>query len=459
MTAAQRAAAAILAAAILMLAASALKPEPALARPVPDVTGTRLGGDAKRTRFVADLTEAVKFNAYVLRDPYRVVVDLEQVDFQLPAGLGETGRGLIKAYRYGLIDPGRSRIVMDAVGPVLIDKTFSIGPANGQPARIVIDMVPTTAKAFALIRGPKKGEPPEENQNRTVVGPVLDAEGVPVEVPPANSNEAFASNTDGGIAKGPAAILRDMASAWLNIDPGGSADESKEPHVRTIVIDPGHGGIDPGAIGAHGTTEKTIVFAFSKELQKQLNRSGRYRVILTRDADVFLSLKERVQVARENKADLFIAVHADAVRGADVRGATVYTLSETASDEEADQLAHDENRSDLIAGVDLADESEEITGILIDLAQRESKNHSVAFAKSIVGHLRSMTELTTRPVRSAGFRVLKAPDVPSVLLELGYLSDNADERLLLSSAWRQKVAGAITDAIDTYFGAALASGK
>ena len=437
-----------------------VEPPQALGGTIPDVTGARIGGDATRTRFVADLTAAVRFNAYVLSEPYRVVVDLEQVDFQLPSGLGNSGRGLIKSYRYGLIDPGRSRIVMDAAGPCLIDKTFLIGPENGLPARMVIDVVPTTAKAFAAARGAQKGQPPEENRNQLSAAPVVDAEGIPVEVPPGATGEGpFPSvPTPEQPSRGAGAMLRDMATALLNLQPGGTAAGTHEARLRTIVIDPGHGGIDPGAIGKHGTMEKSIVLAFAKELQSQLSHSEGYRVVLTRNTDIFLSLKERVQIGRQNKADLFIAVHADAVRGAEVRGATVYTLSETASDAEADQLAHEENRSDLIAGVDLAEESDEITGILIDLAQRESKNHSVYFAKSVVGHLQPVIELTTRPVRSAGFRVLKAPDVPSVLLELGYLSSDADERLLLSEAWRKKVAGAVGEAIDSYFGATLASG-
>ena len=414
---------------------------------IPTAQGARLGGDAKRTRFVTDLTAPVPFKAYVLADPYRVVIDLAEVNFQLPNGIGEKGRGLVKAYRYGLISKGKSRIVMDATGPVLIEKSFSIGPENGQPARLVVDLVPTTPRTFALLEQKQKSERAEE----------LHEEEATVDDP----SEADTETANGSIGRSAAAnVLRDMAESLLSLGPSRQPAETHEaPQRPTIVIDPGHGGIDPGAVGRHGTPEKTVVLAFAHELRKQLDATDRYSVVLTRDDDTFLTLKDRVKFAREQKADLFIAIHADAVRNTPVRGATVYTLSDTASDDEAEALAHSQNRSDLIAGVDLGEESDEITGILIDLAQRESKNHAVQFAKSVVGRLKPVIQLTSRPVRSAGFRVLKAPDVPSVLLELGYLSNSADEKLLRSEAWRRKVAKAMASAINVYFGDTMAAGQ
>jgi N-acetylmuramoyl-L-alanine amidase len=386
---------------------------------VPEATAARLGGNEFRTRFVADVTVPVNFNAYVLSDPYRVIIDLQEVEFALSPGSGRQGRGLVSAFRYGLIDSGRSRIVIDAKGPVLIDRAFIIEPENGEPARLVVDIVPTDEKTFTRLNRPQQPEP----------GPALplplDGEEVPEELPP----------------------LGAKARVQASNPPAGRF---------TIVIDPGHGGIDPGAIGKNGTTEKSIVLAFAKELERRLDRR-RYDVILTRTGDSFLSLKERVRIARKNRADLFLALHADVVRGAAVRGATVYTLSDMASDAEAEALAHAENRADLIAGVDLAEESEEITGILIDLALRETKNHSLVFARTMVDSLDPVIEMTGRPLRSAGFLVLKAPDVPSALLELGYLSSQADEKLLNSQKWRAKTAGAVIRAIDNFFAARMAA--
>ena len=183
-----------------------------------------------------------------------------------------------------------------------------------------------------------------------------------------------------------------------------------------------------------------MVLAYGLKLRDILKATGDIDVIMTRTGDKFLTLKERVRIARENEADLFIAIHADTVRGPEARGATIYTLSDKASDAEAEALAHKENRADIIAGIDLDTENEEVTGILIDLVQRESKNHSLFFAKKAVSEMKGVTGFTGKPMRSAGFVVLKAPDVPSVLVELGYLSSKHDEKQLTSPEWRERVA-------------------
>jgi N-acetylmuramoyl-L-alanine amidase len=235
--------------------------------------------------------------------------------------------------------------------------------------------------------------------------------------------------------------------------------EESGPGRPVVVIDPGHGGIDPGAVSRSGTAEKDVVLAFSQVLKEALDEAGHYDVHLTRDDDVFLSLHDRVQFARRHGADLFIAIHADSLSRGTARGATVYTLADKASDAEAEALAHKENRSDIIAGVNLVTETEQITGILIDLAQREAKNHAATFAKQLVGELKPVTNLNRRPIRSAGFRVLMAPDVPSVLFELGYLSNRSDETLLLSPKWRREVAAAMAGAIERYFATQIASGE
>jgi N-acetylmuramoyl-L-alanine amidase len=226
------------------------------------------------------------------------------------------------------------------------------------------------------------------------------------------------------------------------------SDQNKIP---VIVIDPGHGGIDPGATGVSGAHEKDIVLALGQTLAQTLRDTGRYKVVMTRDDDVFLSLKARVAVGRRNRADLFISVHADSAPGSSAQGASVYTLSEQASDREAEALARSENQSDIIAGVDLTKEADIVTSILIDLAQRETKNSSAKFAQILVPELQKVGSLTHKTHRFAGFRVLKAPDVPSVLIEIGYLSNDADESSLRSSRWRRGMASAIARSVDTYF--------
>ena len=376
---------------------------------MPVATAARVAGDETRTRFVADLTVPVGYTVYVMANPYRVMIDLPQVSFSLPEGAGENTRGLVNRYRFGPVDDAHSRIVLDTDGPVLIDKAFLQKPKDGQPARIVVDIVRTTQETF-------DAQLAAENETDA-------AEAIPTDTPP---------------------------------DTGKAAPAAPRER-KLVVIDPGHGGIDPGAIGVRKTKEKDVVLAFGLKLKRVLEASGTIDVVMTRSDDRFLTLRERVKVARHNQADLFIAIHADTVRGQDARGATIYTLSEKASDAEAEALAHKENRADIIAGVDLEAENQEVTDILIDLAQRESKTHSLVFAKKAIAEMAPVTAFTGKPMRSAGFMVLKAADVPSVLIELGFLSSKQDESQLTSPAWQQKVAAAMGRAIDKYFATQLAA--
>jgi N-acetylmuramoyl-L-alanine amidase len=393
--------------AVLFLA-SGYKLPAADAAGLPVATAARVAGDENRTRFVADLTAPVGYTVYVMANPYRVMIDLPQVAFSLPAGAGDDTRGLVTQYRYGPVDDGHSRIVLDTDGPVLIDKAFLLKPKDGQPARIVVDLVKTTKEAFDATLA-------AEDDTQT-------AEATPEDAAPA-------------------------------AEPAAPAERER----KLVVIDPGHGGIDPGAIGVRKTREKDVVLAFGLKLKKVLEATGAIDVVMTRSDDTFLTLRDRVKVARENNADLFIAIHADTVRGGDARGATIYTLSEKASDAEAEALAHKENRADIIAGVDLEAENQEVTDILIDLAQRESKTHSLVFAKKAVAEMSPVTAFTGKPMRSAGFMVLKAADVPSVLIELGFLSSKQDESQLTSPAWQQKVASAMGRAVEKYFATQLAA--
>lgn len=373
----------------------------ALASDFPAATAMRLSGDESQTRFIADLSAPLGYSVYVLANPYRVVIDLPQVDFALPADAGQSPHGLVRSFRFGPVDQGRARIVLDTEGPALIGQAAVLPATEDQPARLVVDLVRVGEQAFAA--------------KLKALGEDLSA--IPEAPPPA-----------------------DVAAA-------APADQGR----KRVVIDPGHGGIDPGAIGVSGTREKDVVLAFGLKLKRILEESGTVDVVMTRADDRFLSLKERVQAARDNKADLFIAIHADIVRGQAARGATIYTLSEKASDAEAEALAHKENRADIIAGIDLETENEDVTDILIELAQRESKIHSLVFAKKAVAAMKSVTTFTGKPVRSAGFVVLKAPDVPSVLVELGYLSSREDERQLTSPEWQENVAAAMARAIEAYF--------
>ncbi|EME67768.1 N-acetylmuramoyl-L-alanine amidase, partial [Paramagnetospirillum caucaseum] len=217
------------------------------------------------------------------------------------------------------------------------------------------------------------------------------------------------------------------------------------------VIDPGHGGVDPGATGVSGTYEKHITLAMARELKTMLERNGRYRVHLTRDRDVFIRLRERIAIARAQGADLFLSLHADAVQNPQIRGLSVYTLSRTASDSEAQALAEKENKADLIAGIDLTHESVDVANILIDLAQRETMNRSAGFAAELVDEVGQEMDLLGNTHRFAGFAVLKAPDVPAVLVEMGYLSNESEEKLLRQPQYRARLAKSVVKAVERFF--------
>jgi len=423
----------------------------------PKATGARVSGDATRSRFVADLSAPVGYSVYVLAKPYRIVIDMPEVNFQLPNGIGQQVRGLIREYRFGKLEKGRSRFVLDVAGPVLIEKSFLIPPQGEQPARLVVDVVPTDNATFLKTHLAEQIESAKSDMTMIALAK-HPAEPIPGEKPVSEPPEALPF-ADARLDTPLVPLPRPKPNSGKvvrQISPETAPLEKPERTRRAIVIDPGHGGIDPGAIGIGKTKEKDVVLAFARVLRDQLGATGRYDIIMTRDDDRFVTLKERVRIARHAQADLFIAIHADKVRGPTARGATIYTLSEKASDAEAEALAQKENLADVIGGVDLGGGSEEVNDILIDLTQRETKNHSMFFAKKAVRQLKPVMLMTGRPMRSAGFVVLKAPDIPSVLLELGYLSSAADEKLLNSDAWRKEVGAALVTAIDGYMATEIA---
>ncbi|MEZ5889223.1 MAG: N-acetylmuramoyl-L-alanine amidase [Xanthobacteraceae bacterium] len=379
-------------------------PLAAASQAFPLATGARIAGDQKQTRLVVDISQKIDIRAFTLANPYRVIIDMPQVTFRLPAKTGERGRGLVKAFRYGLVMPGGSRIVIDTTGPVRVERAYVLDPVDSLPGRLVLDLAAVDRETF------------------------LRAAAIDNRLP------------------------RD---APRRADRDAPADGDPRP---VIVLDPGHGGIDSGTRAASGEMEKTIVLEFGLMLRDKLEQSGKYRVVMTRTDDRFVELGERVRLARQRDAQLFISIHCDALRRREgnAEGATVYTLSEHASDAEAARLADAENKADVIAGVDLSHEPNDIADILIDLAQRETKNYSTQFAHVLVGELRATARLHKHPLKAAGFRVLTAPDVPSVLLELGYVSNRDDVKKLTSNGWRSQVSEKIAQAVDAFFATRLA---
>jgi N-acetylmuramoyl-L-alanine amidase len=360
-----------------------------------------LTGSLTATSFVLDLSAGVPAEVFTLADPYRVVVDLPDVKFNLPAGTGQKGQGLVSAFRYGLLALGKARIVLDTVQPVLIGKA-EMTTRGGKAVRLTVDLTPTTAQTFGAGTG----------------------------------------------------ALRPAAAPMKREAEEGPANK-KNRAKPLILIDAGHGGVDPGASSPTSVQEKTVVLAVARKLQERLTQGGRYTVEMTRTRDVFVSLDQRLKISRKLGADLFISLHADSIKdyASTVRGATVYTLSERASDETARLMAEKENASDAIAGLS-ANEFEdqgEVRSILIDLLKRETANFSADFSTTLVKGMGKTVSLSRDPQRSAAFKVLRQADTPSVLVELGYMSHPEDEKLLTSAAWQRSVADAIGTAVDSYF--------
>jgi N-acetylmuramoyl-L-alanine amidase len=347
------------------------------------------------------LSKTVTAQAYLMERPDRIIVDLPEVTFHLPAEMGRKREGMIASYRYGLFAPGRSRVVMDLAQPATISAIHSETGGPGGATTLVIELSRADRDEFRRAVAESAG-----------------------------------------------------ASKAAAEQPAPKAIQDARP---VIVIDPGHGGIDPGAAAHSGVIEKDLVLSFARQLKAKLEGQGRYRVLMTRDEDVFVSLGDRVRSARSAKADLFISIHADSISGGqDVRGLTVYTGSERASDAESARLADRENKADAAAGIDSGDSPDDVLDILQDLTLRETRSFSHGFATRLVGELDTIARLNKNPRREAGFRVLRAHDVPSVLVELGYLSSKQDLDLLMSEQWRGKMVSAMAVAVDRFFATRLA---
>ncbi|MDE2182450.1 MAG: N-acetylmuramoyl-L-alanine amidase [Alphaproteobacteria bacterium] len=374
----------------------------------PIVMGARIGEHADRTRFVVELSDPIAMRTFTLTNPDRVVIDMPSVRWHLDGPPRPSGHGAVKSYRYGMFRPGNSRFVIDLNQPVTVDDPLVLPPEGGYGYRVVIDLFPTTQAKF----------------DRTA--------GWPSDL-----------------------MARERAAEVASLP---KAPPAQTALKKVIVIDPGHGGIDSGTVSPDDTMEKDIVLAEGLRLRSALEARG-YTVHMTRNTDVFIPLRERVNIARAWHADLFISLHADSIHDPELSGLSVYTLSEKGSDKEAAALAARENRADVIAGVDLSGDNSDVAPILIDLAQRDTMNKSSHFAETALAELSHATDILPRqPHRSGALVVLKAPDVPAVLIELGYLSNLHDEKQMKSSAWRDRVAASIAAAVDRQFVTTAAAG-
>jgi N-acetylmuramoyl-L-alanine amidase len=384
---------------LFCLALNAIQPLTAQADIALTANSAEFAGDAVRVRAMIKFDREPKLSRLIISNPHRLVIDLPETVFQFDSKT-PLARGLVSDVRFGMMQEGKSRIVITAKGPFALDLFEVRKDESGDGWHLVFDMTASTNAAFEKL---------------------LD-------------NEAERTGATPTASKG---------------DRIGQAPTGRYKPF-TVMLDPGHGGIDIGARGRSGTQEKDVTLAFASELKNLLSGNPSLRVVMTREADEFLALGERVRLARQNEADIFIAIHADTIRVRDLRGATVYTISDKASDEVAHDVAANENQSDAYAGLPVASENNDVSDILIDLMRRETQKFSVHLAKTVVSSFTGKIRLINNPHRSAGFLVLKAPDVPSVLVELGYLSNPQDEKLLNTPKWRTQTAKLLVTAIEAY---------
>ena len=381
------------------------QPAPPSAAGAPVAVAARLVDQGGKARLTFDLSSPAEAHAFSMADPDRIIIDVPEVNFQIDPAVGRTPQGgslgqVVKSFRFGLLAPGKSRIVIDLAAPARIARVTTQPIAkDAEPARLQIEL--------------SRCEPAEFLQ-----------------------------------------AVKDAETAGPSVEEAATAAGSSAPPAGPpmIVLDPGHGGVDSGAIGPGGAVEKTIVFDFTRELARKLSAGGRYRVMMTRDGDEFVSLADRVKMARDVNAALLISIHADTLQAAaDVSGATVYTVADRASDAEAARIAERENAADRAAGVEQKQEAVGVADILFDLKRRETRAYAHLFSRGVLEQWRGVARLNRNPERSAGFMVLKAPDFPSVLIELGYLSSRQDVKSLTSAEWRAKATSALVSAVDRFF--------
>jgi N-acetylmuramoyl-L-alanine amidase len=362
----------------------------------PVAVGARLSQDENAAKLVFDLSRQVDATASALASPDRIVVDMPEVNFQVDPSVGRIGArpnlSLVRGFRFGLLAPGKSRIVIDLARAACPAQVAARPIVEGEPAaRLTIELKPCDPSAFA-------------------------------------------------------ALVRSSAVSTA------SESSAAAPARPVIVLDPGHGGVDSGARGLGGVQEKTLVFGFCAELKRELDATKRYAIVMTRDGDQYVDLDERVAIARKANASLFISVHADTLsEDASVSGSTVYTVADRASDAEAARIAARENAADRSPGGVGRPDNLDVADILFDLKRRETRTYAHIFSRGLVDNLRVATKLNHNPERSAGFVVLKAPEFPSVLVELGYLSNAQDVQSLTSPEWRAKAAAAMVKEIDAFF--------
>jgi N-acetylmuramoyl-L-alanine amidase len=373
---------------------------------LPEIIDARLTTTPERARLILDLSAGTEFAVVSLDQPDRIAVDAKVSQVRITAPPDPAGTGIVSDYAIAMAASGRARTILTLSAPARVQQAYVLDAVEGQPARLVVDLIPDTAENFAA---------------RVAA-------------------DLAASQASQG---GAPALAEGTTGLRPSIDPTATRP--------LVVIDPGHGGVDNGASAPNGVHEKDITLAFALQLQQTLIDSGRFDVALTRTDDSFLTLTQRVTLARSNKADLFISLHADSFQQAEIRGASVYTRDERATDVLDKVLADSENKSDLVAGFAVPEMQPAVVDILVDLMRRQMRRQAYMAAQAIVDQMEPSVALRRFPVRRADFFVLQAPEVPSVLVELGFLSNAKDIANLQRSEWRDRAVDAMARGVAAYF--------
>ncbi|MBL81380.1 MAG: N-acetylmuramoyl-L-alanine amidase [Rhodospirillaceae bacterium] len=393
-----------------------------------DVIGMRLGEvnleGSPALRLVIETDKALDARLLLLNKPWRLVVDSAGLSWNVP-GLAKSGRlssGPATAYRFGHPKLGTGRLVVEMSAPASPERVFKLPPHEVGGHRLVIDLIDKGLTRFKLAQKSLLANGLAVIQSNQVPAEKIAVE--PVSLPQPVSRH--------GKVASPVAHPSALDRKWI------------------VAIDAGHGGKDPGAVGLAGTKEKEITLAAAQQLASELRKTGKVSSRLIRSSDRFYKLRQRIEIARDMGADLFISLHADSAPRKAARGISVFTLSDTASDKEAAYIAQQENKADLVGGPDLAVEDPAAANALLSMFQRETMNESSRLAAAILNEIHDMPGGDKRGHRFAGFAVLKSPDIPSVLVEMGFLSNKEDEKNLNSERYRHKLTQRLSNAIVSY---------
>lgn len=444
--------------AILSLLLCTLLPSETLGKTATTVRNMRLADRPEFTRFVLDLTAPPNYQVSSVTHPERLVIDVKNAKILFPTSrLPYLRSHLVTKVRYSNFHGDNARIVLDLSAPIRIKSHFLISPREGFSYRLVIDLIALSAeerKKLSQVKSAPEATSPQGGTTNApstrVAAPISPSASLPTASLTGPTLTPTILQQESQISKEALPPSTESAKALSALKT--TPPLAIPPKRPLVMLDPGHGGEDPGAIGtAINTYEKKLVLHYAFTLKKALEKTGRYRVLMTRDKDIFIPLNLRVEKAQKAQADLFISFHADSHPSSSMQGLSVYTLSENASDKEAERLATQENKFDALKGMNLTEQNTEIKNVLIDLAQRDTKNTSAAFAERVIKELARDIRLVRNSHRFAGFRVLKGVEVPAVLIELGYLSNPQEERQLNSWYYQQKIITSLLRAIETHF--------